>query len=603
MALMLGRFQDVIVKDDGTGIVASASITVRKRGAQVNATASANPIGVDHVGSLAASDTVIILEADGTIGSTTYNVDSVTESNETSGYQVNISGAAFSVENGDRLVVTDNLPTVYTDAKGAASGSNPITADANGAFDLWMEPGIYDLLISGTGVTTHIKKDYQVHPDRSSPGSLFIDATDARYGVKADGSTTTDGAALNEALADAAVIASAASTAPSGSVTDEGAIVIVPKGVMITNEQIVVPDRVTLRGQGARSSWIKCGTGFPTSTAVVQLGGTDGVAHDSRFEDCGIDCSDTNGTVVTGSIGMDMSYINENGGPRHFNIGNADAIGLQCVNATGQNFAVYDGDIICNGSAAIGMKINGSSSNNLVQNVTCNNLQASTGACFLVDGLTNVEFVNCHAENIGSPAATKIGIHFSSGTGLVRGFTGHNTLQDAVKIDMAGVGVIDINQGGSTNAINDTVTGGNGAFSMNSGGYYFHTNDGPANSKTILSSVGTNQHAGHLQRVNNVVHLRDEINLGDRVDIASATSVALTAKATYVQFTGSTQIDTITGGTTNQMIFITTDTTNITIGNGAGNITLNAAGNGTLRTGGLGILVYDGTNWQGTGLD
>jgi len=612
MSLALGRLQGKVTKDDGTGAVSGASITIRKRGAQVKTGTSSNPIAIDHLGGIDTSDNVIILESDGTIGTTSFAVDSVAETNETSGFTINISGAAFTVTAGDRLIPTTQLPTLNTDSRGNDTEANPISTATDGTFNTWLLPGHYDLLVSDSTITDKILIDVGVLPDISGPGVTTIDLTDTRYGIAADGATD-DGPAVQEALDDASIITSAASTAPSGSVVDAGAVVLAPKGVLVTNQQINIPDNVILRGQGARSTIFKTGDSFPTSTPVIRVGDTSAAAHSARFEHAGVDCSNLSGAVITGSIGISCPNIQESSGASHFLVTNAVATGLSTTSSA-QNFVLGPGEIFTRGATAVGVDINGSSSNNLLNNITVVHAVESSGACFRIRGASNCELIACHGENQSGAQDPKRGVSFETGTGYVRGFTGHSTLTDAIFFDSPGVQIVDLNQASSGVAISDQATGGAGDITTaNSGGYYFHTNDGPVGTKTILSSLdnvasrensniefdGTAQFDaavtlnGKMTVTNFIAEAFEVIAPGTTITVTQ-NKIELTTGSAFTTTTISPAPSTVEG----VEILIWNNSGNTQIFDELDNILIGGAATNTVTDGDMVRFVSDGTKWR-----
>lgn len=136
-----------------TGIpVSGASVEVRKQGATVNGlhAGATTSFTVNDPGALAAADNVQV----GTDSGTTRSVSSVTATN------VTVGGGGFTdVADDSRLTCIDNLPTLYNDAQGAESKSNPLTTDSSGVAECWASVRPYDLLVSGSGVTTQLLQD------------------------------------------------------------------------------------------------------------------------------------------------------------------------------------------------------------------------------------------------------------------------------------------------------------------------------------------------------------------------------------------------------------------------------------------------------------
>ena len=145
----LGRF-DESYADPATGRPRrNASVTLYREGATVSGNQSGTSplaITVRHRGKIAASDTVFI----GTDTATTYSVNSVTATT------ITISGfvGTLNVSNGDRITPSNSQPTLYSDDQGGATTANPLTTSALGRANCWMELGAYDVVVSGSTMTT-----------------------------------------------------------------------------------------------------------------------------------------------------------------------------------------------------------------------------------------------------------------------------------------------------------------------------------------------------------------------------------------------------------------------------------------------------------------
>lgn len=71
--------------------------------------------------------------------------------------------------------------TVYQAATGAATWPNPLTSDANGRVEGWLEEGSYDLVVSGSGITTYTQQFEAVVSSGSypAPAATGVLATDS----------------------------------------------------------------------------------------------------------------------------------------------------------------------------------------------------------------------------------------------------------------------------------------------------------------------------------------------------------------------------------------------------------------------------------------
>lgn len=147
--MQLGRFHHTVIDTAGNA-VSGASVTVYREGATVNGNQSGTSpltVTVRHRGKIAASDTAFVEDDP----ATEYTVDSVTATT------VVLSGFAgsLSVTNGDRIVPSNNLPTLYGDDQGGATTANPLITSTTGLAQAFAEAGAYDFVVSGgTAATT-----------------------------------------------------------------------------------------------------------------------------------------------------------------------------------------------------------------------------------------------------------------------------------------------------------------------------------------------------------------------------------------------------------------------------------------------------------------
>src|SRR3989304_1765526 len=129
----LGRF-DHFVQDGSGNAVSGQSVTLYREGATVSGNQSGTSpltITVRHRGKIAAADTVFV----DTVTGTTYAVDSVTATT------VVLSGFAgtLAVTDGQRLIPSNNKPTLYSDDQGGATTANPLTSGGTGGGGCPME--------------------------------------------------------------------------------------------------------------------------------------------------------------------------------------------------------------------------------------------------------------------------------------------------------------------------------------------------------------------------------------------------------------------------------------------------------------------------------
>jgi len=158
----LARLEFTIQGASGNA-VAGASVEVRKQGAQVSG-AHAGPnttFNVDDPGAIVINDTVAVNT--GTTFRTVTNVTATT---------IEVGGLGFSnLSDDDRL--TGGSPTIYEDAVGNTSVSNPLTTDANGYASCFVVGGKYDVKISGGGATTRLLQDVAAVGGESTRSNIY----------------------------------------------------------------------------------------------------------------------------------------------------------------------------------------------------------------------------------------------------------------------------------------------------------------------------------------------------------------------------------------------------------------------------------------------
>lgn len=75
--------------------------------------------------------------------------------------------------------------TVYAAETGGTTSANPILTDANGRIEGWLEEGSYDLVVSGTGLTTYTQP-FEAVRGSNSPGKIVTTAGDIIYATSAN---------------------------------------------------------------------------------------------------------------------------------------------------------------------------------------------------------------------------------------------------------------------------------------------------------------------------------------------------------------------------------------------------------------------------------
>lgn len=145
----LGRFIETFTRPQ-TGLpLSGSSITIYREGSTVSGNqskTSGQAFTVRHPGKLEVNDTVFINATTGT----TYTVSVVT------GTAVTLTGqaSALSLNDGDRIIASNNLPTLYSDDQAGASETNPLTTSVYGLAQTHIQPGAYEYIVSGGEAAT-----------------------------------------------------------------------------------------------------------------------------------------------------------------------------------------------------------------------------------------------------------------------------------------------------------------------------------------------------------------------------------------------------------------------------------------------------------------
>ena len=95
-----------------------------------------------------------------------------------------VSGASVQVN----VRSSGAAATVYTSATGGATNANPLSTDSSGRIEGWLEEGSYDLVVSGTGISTYTQR-MEASAGVQSPGFQFTAAGDFVYASAANSGT------------------------------------------------------------------------------------------------------------------------------------------------------------------------------------------------------------------------------------------------------------------------------------------------------------------------------------------------------------------------------------------------------------------------------
>jgi hypothetical protein len=198
-------YKDKTVSDAAQIPAATASVKVYKQGATVASGTSVTTAGggvavsVRSVGHLVLSDTVQL----GTDVTKQMIVEEIT--NDTAIKLRSTTGSSITVADGDRLVIYSSLPTLYSESTGRSSTANPATTDATGYVGFYTPETRFDVIVSGTGITSKLYTDNEsgwarggVHWVNVKDYSTFQAALDALPTTtsKADGGTFALGGVL-----------------------------------------------------------------------------------------------------------------------------------------------------------------------------------------------------------------------------------------------------------------------------------------------------------------------------------------------------------------------------------------------------------------------
>jgi hypothetical protein len=95
------------------------------------------------------------------------------------------------------LAGTTDLATIWTDVAGSTEKENSFETDSLGRFQFFADPNLYDIQISGTGITTYTIEDVLIQgvylkittgdPSWSYEGMICINSFDNTVKVYADG--------------------------------------------------------------------------------------------------------------------------------------------------------------------------------------------------------------------------------------------------------------------------------------------------------------------------------------------------------------------------------------------------------------------------------
>jgi len=588
MSGLLGRF-DTIVRDAEGDVVPSASIEIRRQGATVKAAQSGTTpftVNVNDVGAIVAGDVVIIETVAGVVGTTSYNVDSVSIPNET----ITISGFAGTLvlSDEDRFVPTSSLTPLFNDKAGDETLANPITASSVGAGVAYLHGGPVDIVKSGTGLTTRLERDVHI-----SAGDSWIKLWESPWNAKIDGSTD-DLVAVTKAI--------------SRAYTENGGMLLIPgdNRVMRVSAPIVLLDRVRLAGMSKRGSVIEPTDAFSwngTTDALVQLGAVAeaGNIFDARVQYLTLMCRGQ-----ANSIGIYSDSANEGCGWEQVLVRQAALKGVYLKNTTSRNLMCSGLEVGITTATGIGVHLDAVTEQNTFADITCANSSgaATTARGVFLENASWADFIRLHCED------SDIGVEMSSDSqGIVYGLVGARNVTALIKFNGDGQGVYGLNPTGSAFLILDNSghTGNSTVIASGATGSYYHIGRGGTGGGRDLHTdylgtvvTPTTRATQIRRRVNGLIEMNATF-LYQRNPITAAATIDATTYANrgnYWTLTGATPVTAITADSSDngRVLIITAAAAGVSLVDGS-NLVLygdwvSVAAGDTIA------LIGDGTNWN-----
>lgn len=179
--LHLRKFTTTFYKNknasDSAQVVApGATVTVYRQGATcasgplVTTGGGGTSVTLRSVGHILVNDTVQL----GTDATKQMLVLSIT--NDTIITLRSTTGSNIQLTSGDRLVIYSALPSLFSESSGVSTLANPTTTDASGALTLYTPETKFDLIVSGSGLTTTLMIDNESGWSKS--GASWVNAKD-----------------------------------------------------------------------------------------------------------------------------------------------------------------------------------------------------------------------------------------------------------------------------------------------------------------------------------------------------------------------------------------------------------------------------------------
>lgn len=222
-------YKNAGVNDTRQAPIPNATVNVYKQGctvqsiATVTTSAAGVSVTVNAAGRVALAD-IVQQNVD-----STKTMEVVEITSDTSIKLKSLIGQSIALSVGDRLVITSNQPTLYSESSGSSAAANPITADANGNVEFYSKEAFFDVIVTGSGVTPTL------YPNSQS-GIPVYSANVKHYG--AIGNASAD---------DTAAFVAALRALPT-----TGGKLIVPDGRYYITQTIVLDKIITMEGTNHR---------------------------------------------------------------------------------------------------------------------------------------------------------------------------------------------------------------------------------------------------------------------------------------------------------------------------------------------------------------
>ena len=582
----LGRFDLTVTDRDGvaqTTATHGAYAHVRRQGATVSGAQSGTTpftVTVNNVGGVVAGDSVAV-----NAGTTTYFVAAVTSTT----IQLTVFAGTLILADDDRLVPVAQATNLYNDATAAESLSFPLSLDANGNATAWCRPGLYDILIAySSAASNRLIQDFLVHG-----GEHVFDVSKAPYYAKFDGSTD-DYLAITKALNDAVQ-----ATWPSQDAV--GGVVLLPAGIGMTSDELIIPDRVVMRGQGPYATTIKAHASYVfngTTDAIVHIGngalGTDD--FNARLEHCTVDGND-----IAGSIGVYSASANENCGTDNVQINRCVVKGVFLDTANCQNWRIMDTGIAMSTSAsaasAVGIDLGAAvAGSNRIEGCSIGSYSGLTQRmlhCIRARGsATNFSLMvnHCHLEEAVN------GLDIVTHNVTAMNLSGLSSTTTVVRVE-SGVGNVSLQAISKHGATNSLVDSGRSITCTTDLGWYLDGSQ--ADAQFMISDPAVTWQVKNPVQWAGIQKIASTLRLRDIHTVASAATInANTEVGNYWDVTGTTPITAIGDASSNsgRVIWMKFASAGCQVtDNGT---TLNLAGNYVSTAGGLLVIACDGTNWN-----